>query len=485
MLRNESLLIFALLVTSGGVWVRAQNAPQPKTAAPVATSAWKEEYARSVGITAYTYAFPYYYNAQLRWKWVAEPSEKGKSAYAAVNHFFHAKRLTTAKYRDGGSPNNDTLYSIAWVDVSREPVILSIPDMADRYYSFEFAAFNSDNFASVGQRTNGSGPGNFAIVGPDFADALPSGVIALAKSPTPWVLVMGRTLVYSPQDVMYVRELQAQYKLTPLSYWGKNNVSLPETRDVWQPLDPANDPLAVWKTINRALSENPPPKTQQGLIDLFATLKIGPGQNVAKLDPAYQAGLARAAVDGQKILEKALLDDPDAVVINGWKYPPPALGRAGDKGEYLVRAAQQSLGGIVASDPAESVFLVAHVDAEGKKLTGAKKYELSFPPGKLPPAKAFWSITMYSGDANLVENPLERYSITSRMISAKSDKNEGVKILIQHEALSGAAAKNWLPAPQGSFYLILRTYNPDAEIVEQIWTPPAIMVRLPPEKPKQ
>ncbi|MCC9605647.1 DUF1254 domain-containing protein [Blastopirellula sp. JC732] len=482
MLRYLVPLIFVLLVTTSGVPVRAQEAPKAEKPAAAPKAAWKEEYARSVGIAAYTYAFPYYYNAQLRWKWVGETNEKGKSSYAAVNHFFHAKRLTTAKYRDGGSPNNDTLYSIAWVDVSKEPVILSIPDMADRYYAFDFAAFNSDNFAAVGQRTNGSGPGNFAIVGPDFADELPSGVIALPKSPTPWVLVMGRTLVYNPQDVMYVRELQSQYKLTPLSYWGKNNVQIPETRDVWQPPDAANDPLAVWKTIDRAMTENPPPKSQQGLVDLFATLKIGPGQNVAKLDPAYQAGLARAAVDGQKILEKTLLESPDCVVANGWKYPPPSLGRAGDKGEFLVRAAQQSLGGIVASDPADAVFLVASVDADGKQLTGTKKYQLQFPAGKLPPAKAYWSITMYSADANLVENSLERYSITSRSIG-KLEKNEPLTITIQNEPLTGAAAKNWLPAPQGNFYLMLRTYTPDAEIVEQTWMPPAITVIPPPEKP--
>ncbi|PQO26236.1 DUF1254 domain-containing protein [Blastopirellula marina] len=479
MMRSVSIMICVLIVACGGFQVRAQEAKPPAAAAAPATSAWKEEYARSVGITAYTYAFPYYYNAQLRWKWVGEPGENGKNGYASVNHFFHAKRLTTAKYRDGGSPNNDTLYSIAWVDVSKEPVILSIPDMADRYYAFDFAAFNSDNFAAVSQRTNGSGPGNFAIVGPDFAGELPSGVIALAKAPTPWVLVMGRTLVSSPQDVVYVRELQSQYKLTPLSYWGKANVQVPETHDVWQPAEATSDPLAAWKTINRAMTENPPPKSQQALVDLLATLKIGPGQNVTKLDPAYQAGLARAAVDAQKILEKALLDSPDCVVLNGWKYPPPALGHAGDKGEYLVRAAQQSLGGIVASDPADAVFLVANVDAAGKKLTGAKKYQLQFPAGKLPPAKAFWSITMYSADANLVENPVERYSITSRSIG-KLEKNEPLTIAIQHEAPAGAAAKNWLPAPQGNFYLILRTYTPGAEIVEQTWSPPAVTPVAPP-----
>lgn len=156
---------------------------------------WRAEYAYSTGLQAFIYGFPYIYNAQLRHQWVTQERDISVIPYAAVNHFWHASRLVDANWRGGSCPSNATLYSWAWVDVSKEPVILSYPDMGERYFTFELSAFTSDNFGYMGQRTTGSAAGSFAIIGPDWQGDLPDGVQAVEPSPTPWVLVTGRTMV--------------------------------------------------------------------------------------------------------------------------------------------------------------------------------------------------------------------------------------------------------------------------------------------------
>ncbi len=172
----------------------------------------------SIGLQAFIYGFPYIYNAQIRHKWVTQPRDPTFIPYAAVNEFWHASRLMDASYRDGGCPNNDTLYSIAWLDLGPEPLVLSHPDMGDRYFTFELIGIDSNNIDYVGQRTTGSKPGNFAIVGPGWTGDLPTDVEAsVAPSPSPWALIIGRTLVEDGADVSAVRELQEHYRLTPLS----------------------------------------------------------------------------------------------------------------------------------------------------------------------------------------------------------------------------------------------------------------------------
>lgn len=170
---------------------------------------WRGEYAYTLGEQAFVYGFPYIYNARLRHDWVTRPRNPATIPYAPVNHFWHAERLLDATYRDGGCPNNDTLYSTAWVYLGDEPVILSHPDMGERYFTFELVGITSDNFDYVGQRTTGSDAGGFALVGPGWKGKLPAGVRHVKKAPSPWVLILGRTLVDGPDDVPRVRALQS------------------------------------------------------------------------------------------------------------------------------------------------------------------------------------------------------------------------------------------------------------------------------------
>ena len=221
---------------------------------------WHGEYAYSLGLQAFIYGFPYIYNAQTRYKWVTQPRNPKFVPYAALNEFWHAAQLMDATYRDGGCPNNDTLYSIAWLDVGEEPIILSHPDMGERYFTFRADGRRIGQLRLHRPASDGSKAGSFAIVGPDWEGELPDGVDASrAHSPSPTVLVMGRTLVDGDADVATVKELQTQYLLTPLSQWGKADVVRAERRDVLAPIEPEQDPLGPFKTLNAMLEENPPP----------------------------------------------------------------------------------------------------------------------------------------------------------------------------------------------------------------------------------
>ena len=433
---------------------------------------WREQYAYTLGVQAYIYGFPYVYMTELRWYQVAA-TVAPNLPHMAVNHFWHNQVMGEPESQAGGSPNNDTLYSIAWLDLSKEPVILTVPDLGDRYYTMEIAGFDSDNFAYVGMRTTGTKAGNYAIVGPSWSGTLPAGVQPLTPSPTPSAFILGRTLLRGPDDLPAVRAVMAQYKLTPLSLWGKPGANAPESYDVLKPFDRKTDPLAEWKTMNAAMAENPPPSRHEVLLKQFAQIGVGPGLDIAGLDSATKRGLQRAAVDGRKLLETALLQGARQKNVNGWNYPPADMGRAGAKDDFVLRSALQSMWGIVANDPAEAIYLNTSNDSEGKPLTGANGYIVHFQKGGLPPARAFWSITLYDSRHNLVANPIKRYSISDRD-KVKFNGDGSLDFYVQQSSPGPDKEANWLPSPPENFNLVMRAYLPGIEIQEQRWTPPPV-----------
>lgn len=440
-------------------------------------SDWRENHAYTLGVQAYVFGFPYVYLPSLRWSWVTVPKPAGGvTPYAPLNHFHHVRNVADATYRDGGSPNNDTLYSIAWVDVGKEPVILTHPDMGDRYFTFELACLDSDNFAYVGKRTTGGKAGSFALVGPGWKGTLPDGVKLLPASRTSSILILGRTLVSGKADVPAVNALQDQYALTPLSLWGKKDATLPGSRDVWAPFNPASDPLAEWKTMNRAMTEDPPEQRLSALTTFFRSIGVGPGQDVDKLDEASKRGLARAAVDGRKLLNGAISSGVLGKQVHNWNIPPSAMGRAGLHNDFLLRGSLQCLGGIIANDPEEAVYYNTSKDGAGQAFDGSRKYTLRFAPGQLPKVNGFWSITLYDPTYNLTPNPIDRYSIGDRAPDLKKDPDGGLTIYVQSESPGKDKESNWLPSTKaGGFLMIMRTYMPGEEIVRQSWAPPPVV----------
>lgn len=466
------LRTFAVLAVAHAVvlWVPL---PSPALAQEID---WREEQAYTLGVQAFVYGFPWAFLSELRWEWVTQPpSDPEGGPYAPLNQFWHARKLFTAADRTGGSPNTDTMYSFAWVDLSDEPVILSVPAISDRYYTFQMSSMDSDNFAYVGARATGTTAGSYAIIGPDWVGMLPPEVVELPPSRTPYALIVGRTLVYDVGDVPNVHAIQSQYRLTPLSQWG-GPYEASGDRDVWAPYE-TTDPLAIWKTMNRAMTENPPNvASQQSMLDSFATIGVGPNQDVDAMDDATKRGLQRAAQEGMAIMRGFNLAGGYGHLVNGWRYPPSTMGRAGQYNDFLTRAASQCFVGIVAHDPEEGIYLNTGTDAEGIRLSGANDYVIRFPAGGLPDVGAFWSITMYAMDHNLVDNPLDRYKVgTYPEDLMRFDPDGSLTIYVQHESPGVDRESNWLPAPDGAFYLIMRTYLPGPSVLSQTWQPPPVV----------
>ena len=446
-------------------------------AAPAAAAVfdWQAEYAYSLGVQAFIYGFPYLYLAQVRYKWTHDDHDPEHLPYVSVGRFWHAPGVLDATFQDGGCPNNDTMYSIAWIDLSKEPVILSHPDMGERYFSFQLGGMTSDNVDYVGQRTTGSAAGDFALIGPGWEGELPEDVKATAPARTPWILCLGRTLVDGAQDAPNVRQLQSQYRLTPLSLWGQPAAAAPERRDVLKPVEVADDPVGPWKTLNALLVENPPPERHAPLFKQFGKVGIGPGLDVEAQPEVVKQNLLRAAGAGMQLIKQYFLSGDWASPVNGWRYPPPGYGRAGERDDFLLRSAGQAMGGIIANDPAEAVYLVNQEDGDGNKLAGDRRYELRFEHDTLPPVDSFWSLTIYKEDMNLVPNPANRYAVGDRTAGLQRDPDGALTISIQAESPREGQDANWLPCPaEGTWFLVLRLYRPRPEVVDATWECPPI-----------
>lgn len=459
-------------------------APRPLALNPITQAAadpkWEEEHAYTLGVQAYEFAFPYLYDDLLRWRWATQPlpdmSVTGQpntgSSLVLPNVLTHQRKLTDARYRDGGRPNTDTLYSATWADVSKEPMILTVPAFGKRYYTFQLVGFDSDNFDYIGTRTHGGNGGTYAIVGPDWKGELPKGVVATKPAHNKWILVLLRVLVdESPEDLTAVQKLQDQIRLLPLSeYLGKP----PGPKYVVQaPLPRAQDPLADWKNINRVLTETPPPPSEAQLMKMFAQIGVGPGQDVEKMSPAIKRGLIRASETGRMIVTSAPRFQAGRAFHQGWGLTPDNWGRPGVDGHYLVRDAK-SLGGFVTHDPAENIYPAMLTEPDGTPLSDTRKYVLRFAKGGLPPVDAFWSVTMYDPTFNFVDNPINRYAIGDRTKGLRLDADGTLPIYIQKDRPSDDKLSNWLPSGAGNFHIVLRTYLPKKEILEGKWKPPGI-----------
>ncbi|MBK9522026.1 MAG: DUF1254 domain-containing protein [Rhodocyclaceae bacterium] len=471
--------LFAVGIAGAGtyVWKRYIHAP------------WDEEYAYTKGVQAVVYSFPYVLNSSVRWAW-SQPQKQGERVTAptdAINNFFHSPRLTGADYRDGGTPNNDTVYSTTWAYVDKEPLVIGVPEIGNlpssdkpRYYSFEISSFDSDNFAYIGTRTTGNKAGHYAIAPKGWKGKLPEGVTLLAEAPTPWFLILGRTLVTDQEDFPVVSKLIHQYTLSTLSDWQSKQTRRPPA----PPLTPVphykSEQLTLlkqfWSIANAAMTANPPHARDERLMRFFSDIEVGPGKDVTKLSEGMQRGLDRAAMRGLMLLPEVNKTSYGTKLVNGWKYPPRVYGHAGLDGSFLTRAAMQSLGGIVANDAEEAVYIVAHTDGKGQLLDGSRNYQITFTKDKIPPVKAFWSMTIYDDTNNLVRNSLDRYSLGDRTSGMKYNSDGSLTLHISHKLPSEDVKANWLPAPEGEFYLVLRAYLPDEAIINQEWAPPSLEI---------
>jgi uncharacterized protein (TIGR03000 family) len=448
-------------------------------AAPPTTDKGKltEEEALQIATDAYIYGYPLVTMEMTRR--VMTNVEQPEGTRAPMGQFVNLRTYPDSSFRDVTTPNADTLYSSAWLDVSKEPYALSIPDEGDRYYLFPLLNGWTDVFQNPGKRTTGDKAQAYVITGPGWTGKLPEGVTEY-KSPTSMVWIIGRTYCTgTPEDYNAVHALQDKYKLVPLSAYGKEYTPpkgkvdpaidmKTAVRDQVNKLDAA----AFFKMMAALMKDNPPAKADAPVVERMAKIGVVAGQDfdASKLDPAVTKalqGVPKAGID--KIAAHFKEAGAD---VNGWTFTT----KAGEYGTDYLQRAFITYFGLGANRPEDAVYPTAKVDGAGKPLNGANNYVMHLAKGETPPVRGFWSLTMYDEQMFFVANPLNKYTVSPRN-DLLTNADGSIDLYIQNESPGKDKEANWLPAPKGGFVLVLRLYWPnekDPTILNGSWKPPPV-----------
>lgn len=447
------------IVLAGALALAASSTPSQEHVTP--------DEARAIAAEGYVFGYPLVLMDVSRAKMTAVSSAMGLNA--PMNQFCHMQGFPDASFTDVVSPNADTLYSAAWLDLSREPMVLSLPDTNGRYYLMPLLDAWTNVFASPGKRTTGTAKSEIAICGPAWKGSVPGSVKEL-RAPTDMVWLIGRTQTNGAADFAAVHAVQAGYKLTPLSRWGKSyqpptNVPVEASADKTTP--PVEqvaklDGVAFFGRLAALMKNNPPAKEDAPLVAQLAKLGVIAGQPFkpgARLVEAIDAG-AQQAYAG---IEAAALADRGA----GWQVNT-GLGSYGT--DYQKRAVVARVG-LGANLDADALYPSARTDSDGQPLDGSHDYVLHFEKGQTPPVDAFWSLTLYNEKQAFADNSLNRYSLGDRD-PLKQHADGSIDIYIQNASPGAGEESNWLPAPPGSFNLALRMYWPKDEALKGAYKVP-------------
>lgn len=444
-----------------------------------------EQEAHAIAVDAYLYLYPLVTMDVTRKQFTN--IEPGKEvAKGPMNTFANVGEYPPPDFKGVVRPNFDTLYSIAWADMTKEPVVVSVPDTGGRYYLLPMLDMWSDVFASPGWRTTGTRAGNFLIAPPGWRPDLRDRFIDEFKlpketqridAPTPYVWIIGRTKTDGPPDYDAVRRIQAGFKITPLSQWGKSPepvaVKIDPTVDMKTPPKTQVDTMAAEKYFAYAaelLKLHPSHLTDEPILAQMKRIGFEPGKSLdfAKLDPAARKGIESAPEDAQQLMEWKL--PTLARVANGWSMNTDTMGVYGN---YYLKRALVTQFGLGANLPEDAIYPLNIADDTGKPLDGANRYSIHFDKGATPPVNAFWSITLYDPQGFQVPNSLNRFAVSSWM-PFKHNADGSLDLYFQNASPGKEKEANWLPAPKGSFNLTMRLYSPKSEALTGKWNPPPI-----------
>jgi hypothetical protein len=439
-----------------------------------AQSAITEQEAQSIARDAYIYFYPLVTMDVTRKQ--LTNVEPGKGVGAPMNTLFSFPAFPTADMRQVVRPNFDTLYTFGYLDLTKEPMVVSVPDTNGRYYLLPMLDMWTDVFASPGWRTTGTQAGNFLVTPRGWSGTVPAG-FRQVEAPTPYVWIVGRTKTDGPPDYDSVHKIQAGYKITPLSEWGKPpkpvEVKIDPSIDMKTPPKVQVDTMKGGDYFTYAaelLKLQPPHLTDEPIIAQMKRIGIEPGKSfdIGKVDPVIRKAVEAAPEAAKQLM--AWKVPTLAHVANDWSLNTDTMGVYGNY--YLKRAiiAQVGLG---ANLPEDAIYPLNLGDETGKPLDGANKYTIHFDKGATPPVNAFWSVTLYDSDGFQVANGLNRFAVSSWM-PFKYNPDDSLDLYFQNESPGADKEVNWLPAPKGAFNLTMRLYAPKSEALTGKWNPPPI-----------
>ena len=463
------MVIFATMAGCGG------TADDPVTS----------EEAQAIAREAYVYGFPMVMNMKTIYNYVVDeqsPEYKGQFNYLAC-----AARLYTPQDKAVVTPNSDTPYCMCWTDLRAEPLVLSVPEMdPERYYHFQLIDLYTHNFSYVGTLATGSDAGRFLIAGPGWKGQKPEGVKDVIRSETDFIFQVVRTQLFGPGDIDNVKAIQDSYSLEPLSaYLGTEPSPAAPMPDFpqWNEGSQFDERFFGVLDFMMTLLKNPGPG-EKDLWDGLARLGIGPEGtfDMAALPADIQEALKEGAREGFGEIEQFIEDNGKDPLFSGKIFGTRKFVTNSAESNYglespdLLRSAAAHMG-LYGNSAAEAIYPAYLVDAEKKPIdTSQNSYTLTFAEGMFPPVEAFWSLTMYDGKTQLfIENPLDRYLLNSTMRDQfRLGEDGSLVIYIAKESPGEELEGNWLPAPDGPLYMVLRLYGPKAEALEGEWTPPAL-----------
>lgn len=434
------------------------------------------EEAYEIGIEAYFYFYPLV-TMEITRKQSTNLAAGVKPAHGPVNTFAHLRAYPEADFKVVVRPNFDTLYSVAWLDLSKEPMIVSVPDTNGCYYLLPILDMWTDVFAVPGWRTTGTCAGDFALVGKAWTGKCPDSFQRI-ECPTPYVWIIGRIKTDGPEDYARVHELQDGFKITPLSQWGKAP-ALPETK-IDPSVDMVNPPLEQVNKMSAATffalaSElfkiHQEHSSDWSIVSRLRRLGFERGKSfdISKLDARIVSALENAVQDALKILQAKVktMGRP----VNGWQMNTDSMGVYGN---FYMKRAIVAMIGLGANQPEDAIYPLNFADADGEPLSAQHKYLLHFQKDQVPPVNAFWSITMYDADGFQCANSINRFAISSWM-PLKKNSDGSLDIYIQNESPGAELESNWLPSPaSGLLGVTMRLYAPKASALNGDWQPPAV-----------
>ena len=430
--------------------------------------------AKQIAEQAYIFAFSMLENYKTMYAFSVNkdlPSFRGP-----FNQFAHMRQLLGPEFTEVVGPNNDTLYSTAWLDLGTEPIVLSMPDIPNnRYYVIQIIDMYTFNVEYIGARTTGYQAAKYLFVGPGWDGPIPQGIDGVRRTEGRFLFLLARTAVSGIADVPVVNALQDQYTLTPLSAYLSQPAPEPAPAPAFPPYNPEKAAsIEFIGYFNFLLGQLDPGPDERPLLKKWAQIGVQPGGafDAEALAPDIREAVAQGvAAAHEKIKVESLKVGRN---VNNWTLIGEGFGyRSMVGGKDLIRAAANRVG-LYGNNPEEAYNFGAAKDADGEPLDASRhNYVIHFQTP--PPVKAFWSVTMYKLPTPLfVANPIKRYSIGDRTPGFEPNADGSLTIYLQHASPGPEKEANWLPAPDGLFSLSLRIYWPTQDILDGKWEPSAI-----------